>query len=63
MERYIGKVVQLIYIDRKRQVSIRDVRIMSVKGNLLKAYCFTAKGFRIFDLKNIVDVELVKDAG
>lgn len=60
MERYMGKVVQLIYIDRKRQVSIRDVRIMSVKGELIKAYCLTAKAYRIFNICNIVDISIVK---
>lgn len=60
MERYIGKVVQLIYIDRKRQVSIRDVRIISVKGDKFKAYCFAAQAYRIFNIDNIVDMELSK---
>ncbi|MEF2243958.1 WYL domain-containing protein [Paenibacillus sp. IITD108] len=60
MNQYIGKFVQLIYIDRKRQVSIRDVKIISVKGDQLKAYCFAAKAYRIFNINNIVDVELIK---
>ncbi len=60
MDRYIGKVVQLIYIDRYHQVSIKDIRIISVKNDTLKAYCFTANAHRVFNVNNIVDVELIK---
>ena len=62
MEKYIGQVVQLIYIDRKRQVSIRDVRVLSVKAGQLRAYCFTAQAPRVFDIERIVDMELVRHA-
>lgn len=60
MEKYIGKVVQLIYIDRQRNVTIRDVRVISVKGERLKGYCFSAQAIRIFNIENIVDVEVIK---
>ncbi|PWV97425.1 hypothetical protein DFQ01_12169 [Paenibacillus cellulosilyticus] len=63
MQNYIGKLVQLIYIDRKRQVSIREVRVLSVQGNRLKAYCMTAKAPRVFNIDSIVDVELIRRAG
>jgi Predicted transcriptional regulator len=63
MKKYIGKIVQLIYVDRKRQVSIRNVRVLSVKGNLLKAYCYTAQSLRIFNVDNIVDIELIEGRG
>ncbi|RJE90167.1 hypothetical protein D3P07_08105 [Paenibacillus sp. 1011MAR3C5] len=58
MESYMGKVVQLIYIDRKKNVSIRDVRIISVKGKQFKAYCYSAGAMRIFNEDNVVDVEI-----
>ncbi|MFD1954312.1 hypothetical protein ACFSL6_09010 [Paenibacillus thailandensis] len=61
MEKYIGKVVQLIYIDRKHQVSIRDVRLLSVKDDRFKAYCFSAKAVRVFNMAGVVDVELIKN--
>lgn len=60
MEKFIGKVVQLIYIDRKREVSIRNVRVISVKGGQLKAYCYQALAIRIFNLDRIVDVEIAQ---
>ncbi|MCM3628262.1 WYL domain-containing protein [Paenibacillus glycanilyticus] len=60
MEKYIGKIVQLIYINRKRDVSIRDVRVISVKAGRLKAYCFQAQAIRVFNLDGIVDVEITQ---
>lgn len=60
MKQYIGKVVQLIYIDRNNRVSIRDVKVLSVKEGRLKAYCFTAQAPRIFDINRIVDAEEVR---
>ncbi|GBG05524.1 hypothetical protein PAT3040_00004 [Paenibacillus agaridevorans] len=59
MEKYIGKVVQLIYIDRHRNVTIRDVKVLAVKDDRVKAHCFSAGSIRIFDVSNIVDVEQV----
>lgn len=60
MEKYNGKVVQLIYIDRHRNVTIRDVRVLAVRDGRVKAHCFSAGAIRIFDHANIVDVEEVK---
>ncbi|PWW06346.1 hypothetical protein DFQ01_103248 [Paenibacillus cellulosilyticus] len=63
MQKYVGKLVQLIYIDRKRQVSIRNVRVLSVQGSRLKAYCMTARAPRVFNIDSIVDVELIRSVG
>ncbi|MFF2089735.1 MULTISPECIES: hypothetical protein [Paenibacillus] len=63
MERYIGKVVQLIYLDRKRNVSIRNVQVISVKNGRMKGYCLSAQAIRIFNLDGIVDVELAGRGG
>lgn len=62
MEKFIGKVVQLIYIDRHRKVTIRDVRVMSVKGARMKGYCFSSQAIRLFNVENILDVEVVRRA-
>lgn len=59
MEKFIGKVVQLIYIDKKRNVTIRDVMVLAVKDGHVKAHCFSAGAIRVFDITNIVDVEQV----
>lgn len=60
LENYLGQTVQIIYNDRNRNISIRTIQIRSIKDGRLKAYCFTAKALRIFNVENIVDAELVK---
>ncbi|MDQ6419936.1 hypothetical protein RB620_10870 [Paenibacillus sp. LHD-117] len=63
VEEFIGKVVQLIYNDRRRKVTIRDVRVLAIKDGRMKARCFSAGAVRIFDVDNIVDVEEVRRRG
>lgn len=60
MKEYIGKTVELIYIDRHRNVTFRLVRVMSIRDGMIKAFCFTANAPRVFKAENIVDLELVK---
>jgi len=57
MQAYIGKVVQLIYIDKQRKVSIRNVKVLEVKDGRLKAYCYAARAPRVFNIDSIVDAE------
>lgn len=61
MEGYVGKIVQLIYIDRKGSVSIRNVQVISVVKDVMKAYCYSARAIRNFYLKRIVDVEVIRN--
>ena len=59
MQELIGKVVQLIYIDSKRDVTIRNVRVLAVGEKRFKAYCYTAKSVRTFNISGVVDIEKV----
>lgn len=60
MQEYIGKVVQLIYIDSKRNVSIRNVRVLLVGDSSFRAYCYQAKSVRTFNKSGIVDMEVLR---
>jgi len=60
MQEYIGKAVQLIYIDKQRKVSIRNVKVVDVKDGRLKAYCYASRAPRVFNIGRIVDVELLQ---
>jgi predicted DNA-binding transcriptional regulator YafY len=59
MQEYIGKVVQLIYVDSKRRVTIRNVRVLAVGEHRFKAYCYLANEVRTFKISGIVDMEPV----
>lgn len=49
MQQYIGKVVLLIYVDSKRNVSIRNVKILVAGDSRFMAYCYQAKAVRTFN--------------
>ncbi|MCR8656906.1 hypothetical protein [Paenibacillus endoradicis] len=57
MQELIGKVVQLIYIDSKLEVTIRNVKVLVVGEKRFKAYCYTAQSIRTFNVSGIVDIE------
>lgn len=60
MKELIGKVVQLIYVDSKRNVSIRNVKILVAGEARFMAYCYKAQEVRSFTKSGIVDIELLK---
>jgi predicted DNA-binding transcriptional regulator YafY len=48
------QVVEIIYMNRSGQTSKRAVRIHSVDGDTIKAYCFARRAFRVFRTANIL---------
>lgn len=63
MQKFIGKEAQLIYIDSKRNVSIRNIRVLMVSDQRFKAYCYSAQEIRTFLKSGVVDIELLKCKG
>ena len=57
MEQYIGKIVQLIYIDSKREVSIRNIKVIASGEEKFLAYCYSANEVRTFKVSGIIDME------
>jgi len=60
MQKYIGRDVQLIYIDSKRNVTIRSVKVLVVGDQRFMAYCYQAKSVRTFNKSGIVDMEVLR---
>ncbi|MBD2871412.1 hypothetical protein [Paenibacillus arenilitoris] len=60
LETLVGRTVQIIYMNRNRNISFRTIEIKSVGGGRVKAYCLTASAPRVFLIDRIIDVELVK---
>ncbi|MFY0546368.1 WYL domain-containing protein [Brevibacillus sp. H7] len=58
LQRYYAqqRVVDLIYVNRSGQTSKRAVRIHSIDGDRIKAYCFTRQAYRLFLVANILAV-------
>jgi predicted DNA-binding transcriptional regulator YafY len=56
LEKWKGSVVEIVYMDRKGSFTQRKIRIMSVRGSLVKAYCFTHKAIRLFRSERILAI-------
>lgn len=59
MGKYIGKTVEIIYLDRKGKVTQRRVQVRSIHGNIVRAYCMFRKSVRTFRLENILAIHSV----
>jgi len=59
MQKYIGRVVELVYQDRHGKITQRRIRVMGVKDGKLKAYCYDHRAPRIFNEENILAVQPV----
>ena len=64
LAKQIRGIVRIVYIDRRNRITERKIEIIEVKGNYMRAFCFTSKGPRVFTLTNVLAYEVVKnDAG
>ncbi|URN93247.1 MAG: hypothetical protein NAG76_15600 [Candidatus Pristimantibacillus lignocellulolyticus] len=59
MQQYIGKIVQLIYVDSKKNVSIRNIKILVAGEARFMAYCYKAREVRSFSKSGVVDIEVL----
>lgn len=51
--------IQIIYLGREGQTTMRTLRPLEVVGDRLKAYCFTRKAPRVFGIGNILAIQPV----
>lgn len=59
MLKYIGRTVEIIYLDKQNNITKRQIRVKSMCDGFIKAYCFGSKGPRIFLIANILAVQPV----
>ena len=55
-ERYVGKTVDIIYLDRTNRLSQRRIRVLSADRRVLSAYCCERKAPRVFRCENVLAV-------
>ncbi|MNP79911.1 hypothetical protein D3C76_1778580 [compost metagenome] len=60
MEKYIGRIVTIIYQDRSGAFTKRRIRVLAVDGNKVKAHCYTAGAPRLFVAERIMAIEAVR---
>jgi predicted DNA-binding transcriptional regulator YafY len=54
LNKYIEVPIEIIYQGRDGKITQRQIEIRSIKDNLVRAYCLTQKGPRVFRLENIL---------
>ncbi|RST75259.1 hypothetical protein D4T97_008370 [Siminovitchia acidinfaciens] len=52
--------LELIYINKNNQISQRIIKVIGVTESTIKAYCFSNKQFRTFNLANILSIAPVR---
>ncbi len=54
MTKYIGRVVEIIYLDRSGRFSRRKVQVRDVRNGIVRAFCITSGAPRTFRIENIL---------
>ncbi|MDB5054400.1 MAG: hypothetical protein JWM44_2450 [Bacilli bacterium] len=57
VDKYVGRIVQIIYLDRRNKLTQRVIEVRAIEGNVVKAYCLKQNALRIFKITNILAVE------
>jgi predicted DNA-binding transcriptional regulator YafY len=57
LHKYVGRIVEIIYVDRNNTITQRLIEVRSIEGSIVKAYCLKQKAARIFKIANILAVD------
>jgi predicted DNA-binding transcriptional regulator YafY len=60
LHKYLGCIVEIVYVDRDGKITQRRIEVRGIKENLVRAYCLTQKGPRIFKIENILAAAPIK---
>ena len=60
MKKYIGQIIEIIYLDRLGQVSQRQIKVHAVKDGLVRATCMKIGAPRAFRLDRVLAYAPVK---
>lgn len=59
MLKYMGRTVEIIYLDRRGRFSRRRIRVAAVRGDVVRAYDLDRRAPRVFRIENILAVQPV----
>jgi predicted DNA-binding transcriptional regulator YafY len=59
LEKYIGQTITIIYMDQNNGFTKRRIKLLSVDGNMARAFCHDRKAPRTFLIDSILAVEPV----
>lgn len=53
-DKYIGHVVEIVYLDSKGNITQRKIEVRSIQNQLVRATCLMTGGPRTFRMENIL---------
>jgi predicted DNA-binding transcriptional regulator YafY len=59
LEKYTGQVVTIIYSDQKKGFTKRRVKLLSIEGDKVKAFCLERQAPRTFLVDSVLAVQPV----
>ncbi|EJW20336.1 hypothetical protein M5X00_00125 [Paenibacillus alvei] len=60
LEHYIGREIEIIYLDRHEEITQRHIVVRSIRDGVINATCIKAKAWRPFRIERILSWRLVK---
>ena len=57
MHKYVGRRIEIIYMAKGGRISQRTIRVLDVRGGVVRAYCFTTGAPRTFRIDSILAVQ------
>ena len=60
IDKYVGCIVKIVYIDRHNKISERNIEVKVVRDGYIRARCLAANGPRVFAVNNVLAYELVR---
>lgn len=55
------RTVTIIYEDDKGNITKRNIKVISIEGNKIKAYCYLRKKIRIFNYDHILAADIYRE--
>lgn len=59
-ERYIGHIVEIVYLDSRGDITQRQIEVKGIRGGIVRATCLTSGSPRAFRKENILAWKPVK---
>ncbi len=56
IENHIGRTLQYIYNDRKRNISNRTIQVLSVRNGKVKAFCLSPNAPCVFNMELMCNI-------
>lgn len=56
MQKYIGRTVEIIYLDRQNHITQRKIKVWAVRGGTIKAFCCEQQAPRSFQIDRILAI-------